>query len=80
MLRALINYPRLVLLEEPFDGLSETIQQPIIQYLLKETTGQTILISCNNEAFASQCDKVIFLDKGTVKAIGRWNDIKSIVK
>ncbi|MBL0358455.1 MAG: ATP-binding cassette domain-containing protein [Chitinophagaceae bacterium] len=77
LLRALVNNPRLVLLEEPFDGLSEMVKVSIIKYLLTETTGQTILISCNNEAFASQCDKVIYLDKGVVKAVGKWNDIKN---
>jgi len=80
LLRALVNHPRLVLLEEPFDGISEAAKNSVINYLLTETASQTILISCNNESFAAQCDKVIYLEKGTVKAIGHWNDIQQIVK
>lgn len=80
LLRALVNHPRLVLLEEPFDGISEAARKSVINYLLNETRQQTILISCNDEAFASQCDKVIYLEKGKVKAVGKWNDIKNFVK
>jgi ATP-binding cassette, subfamily B, bacterial len=80
LLRALVNHPRLVLLEEPFDGISEAARKSVINYLLNETTNQTILISCNDEAFASQCGKVIYLEKGKVKAVGKWSDIKNIVK
>lgn len=80
LLRALVNHPRLVLLEEPFDGISEAARNSVINYLLNETNRQTILISCNDEAFASRCDKVIYLEKGKVKAAGKWNEIKSTVK
>jgi len=80
LLRALVNHPRLVLLEEPFDGISDAAKRSVINYLLTETASQTILISCNDENFAAQCDKVIYLEKGTVKAIGKWNDIQEIVK
>lgn len=80
LLRALVNHPRLVLLEEPFDGISEAAKNGVINYLLTETPSQTILISCNSEEFAAKCDKVIYLEKGTVKAIGKWSDIQHIIK
>lgn len=79
LLRSLVNNPRLVLLEEPFDGISEAAKNSVINYLLTETASQTILISCNNEDFAAQCDKVIYLEKGTVKAMGKWSDIKDTI-
>lgn len=80
LLRALVNKPRLILMEEPFDSISEMVRQSVVQYLLTETPGQTILVSTNDENFASQCDKVIFLDNGSIKAIGKWFEIKNIVK
>ena len=80
LLRALVNHPRLVLLEEPFEGISEAARKSVIHYLLEETGQQTLLISCNNEEFASKCDKVIYLDKGEVKAVGKWQDIEKLVK
>jgi ABC-type bacteriocin/lantibiotic exporter with double-glycine peptidase domain len=80
LLRALVNSPRLVLMEEPFEGLSDIVSQSIKEYLLNHTPHQTILISCNDESFAASCDKVIYLEKGKVKAFGNWNDIKSSIK
>ena len=80
LLRAMVNNPRLVLMEEPFDSISETARQSLMKYLLTQTAGQTILVSCNDENFASQCDKVIFLDNGSVKAAGKWDDIKNSIK
>lgn len=80
LLRALVNHPRLVLMEEPFDGLGESVKDSIINYLLTETPEQTILISTNDENFAAQCDSVIYLEKGTIKASGKWADIKNLVK
>jgi len=80
LLRALVNHPRLVLLEEPFDGISELAKQSVISYLLNETVGQTLLISCNDERFAAQCDKVIYLEKGQIIAEGHWEAIKQSIK
>lgn len=80
LLRALVNHPRLVLLEEPFDGISELAKQSVISYLLNETVGQTLLISCNDERFAAQCDKVIYLEKGKIIAEGQWEVIKQSIK
>jgi ABC-type bacteriocin/lantibiotic exporter with double-glycine peptidase domain len=80
LLRALVNHPRLVLLEEPFEGLEDNPKQSIISYLLNQTKGQTILVSSNDEVFASKCDKVIFLEEGRIKATGTWADIAPIIK
>ena len=79
LLRALIHNPRLVLMEEPFEGLSELVTPSIKNYLLRQTPHQTILISCNDESFAATCDKVIYLEKGKLKAFGKWDDIKSSI-
>jgi ABC-type bacteriocin/lantibiotic exporter with double-glycine peptidase domain len=80
LLRALVNKPRLVLMEEPFDSISELVRESVMKYLLTEVRGQTILVSTNDENFAAQCDKVIFLDNGSIKAVGKWSEIRTIVK
>ena len=80
LLRALINHPRLVMLEEPFNGIEEEIKQQIIDYLLNDTPHQTMLIISNDEQFAAKCDKVIYMQNGAIKAMGTWDDIKDIIK
>lgn len=80
LLRALINHPRLVMLEEPFTGIEEEIKQQIIDYLLNETPNQTMLVISNNELFASRCDKVIYMQDGAIKAMGKWNVIQHLIK
>ena len=80
LLRSLVHNPRLVLMEEPFEGLNDPIKQSIINYLLNETHGQTIIVSSNDIAFASKCDKVIYLKKGQVVVSGKWEDIQDVIK
>jgi ATP-binding cassette, subfamily B, bacterial len=77
LLRALINNPSLLLLEEPSRPWSTAVQQ----YLFNpKNTSATMCIVCNNEAVATQCDKVIYLQEGKIVAQGKWNDIKSILQ
>ncbi len=80
LLRALINHPRLILLEEPFNGIEEEIKKQIIEYLLHDTPHQTMLVISNDESFASQCDTVIYMQEGAVKAVGKWNAIQHLIK
>ena len=80
LLRALINHPRLVMLEEPFNGIEEKIKRQIIDYLLHGTPHQTILVISNDHEFASKCDKVIYMQEGTIKAVGNWNTVEPLIK
>jgi len=80
LLRALVSHPRLLLLEEPFEGIEEEPRNQIINYLLHEDMNQTMLISSNEIDFAEKCDRVVYLENGRIKANGHWNDIKHLIK
>jgi ABC-type bacteriocin/lantibiotic exporter with double-glycine peptidase domain len=80
LLRALVNHPGLILLEEPFEGLEEEPKASIINYLLNDCKDQTMLISSNDAAFAASCDKVLFLEEGRVKAFDKWDAVKSKIR
>lgn len=80
LLRALVSHPRLLLLEEPFEGIEDEPRKQIIDYLLHEDKNQTMVISCNEIDFAEKCDRVIYLENGRIKANGHWNDIKQLIK
>jgi ABC-type bacteriocin/lantibiotic exporter with double-glycine peptidase domain len=71
LVRALINQPKLLLLEEPWIGLEEQYQQQIKQLLLTGITSATVIVITKDGAFASACDKIIELRKDGCNIINR---------
>lgn len=61
LVRALINKPVLLLLEEPWVGMDEKSQQQIKNLLLKETNSTTVFVITKDNEFANSCDKIIHL-------------------
>lgn len=72
LLRALINHPRLLLLEEPWRGLEDHNRNKIQDYLLEELKGVTVLVESNDEDFAKRADGVMIFDQGVLKYYGPW--------
>jgi ATP-binding cassette, subfamily B, bacterial len=61
LLRALVNEPRLLLLEEPWAGFSEKDTTGIQQLLLHQFAKTTMVIITGDTAFANQCSKKVYL-------------------
>jgi ABC-type bacteriocin/lantibiotic exporter with double-glycine peptidase domain len=61
LVRALINKPALLLLEEPWHGLETQFQQQIKTLLLQEMKNTTMFIISKDEGFAAACDKTIHM-------------------
>jgi ATP-binding cassette, subfamily B, bacterial len=64
LLRALIDSPALLLLEKPFQGLSNEIVNILQDYLLNKIPNTTCFITTNDYVFASKCDYIIELKNG----------------
>jgi ATP-binding cassette, subfamily B, bacterial len=77
LLRALVNDPRLLLLEEPWQGWETANKASIQHYLLNENKAVTVCIVTNDELFAQQCDTVLYLREGQLVAKGKWTDVKN---
>ena len=69
LMRALVLQPKLLLLEEPFQGMEPEYQQKLQHYLLKELQSTTIIVVTSDQQFARNCDKVLMLDNGTITPI-----------
>ena len=61
LVRALINKPVLLLLEEPWHGLEAQYQQQIKTLLLHQMKNTTMFIISNDAAFAAACSKIIHM-------------------
>jgi ATP-binding cassette, subfamily B, bacterial len=72
LLRALINHPRLMLLEEPWRGLEESNRTRIQDFLLKESHASTVFVESNDETFARRADGIMVFDEGRLSYYGTW--------
>ena len=77
LLRALLSQPRLLLLEEPWQGFDEASQRQIIRYILKDLNEATAIIASNDEQFAKQCDLVVIMEDGEIIKQGKPSEVLS---
>ena len=66
LLRAMLGHKRLLLLEDPIDGMNEEFAQNMISYLNNLKQKSTIVIVSENEALLRIADNVLILKDGTV--------------
>jgi ABC-type bacteriocin/lantibiotic exporter with double-glycine peptidase domain len=78
LLRAIVNHPELLILDEPFELAGAESSKKIATYL---TTLQntTCFVVSGYVPFAQQADLIIWLEKGKIKHIGEPNSILPLV-
>ena len=59
LIRALAGKPKLLLLDEPWQGLEAHQKNAIQQYFLNDLPGTTVLVVSNDKDFANRCDQII---------------------
>jgi ATP-binding cassette, subfamily B, bacterial len=80
LLRALLNKPRLLLLEEPWLGLEPQYATTIKQYLLNDIPNTTVLVISNDIEFAEKANKVMIMAEGTLQLMDNFSAIQSSIK
>lgn len=69
MLRSLLGKKRLILLENPLAGMSETFQEKLLEYLIELKKTTTIIIVSPDKNLIYNADHHIHLEDGTVRII-----------
>jgi ABC-type bacteriocin/lantibiotic exporter with double-glycine peptidase domain len=77
--RALLKHPKLLLLEEPFEHLDLDDHHKLSETIGSVANNVTMVVATNNQNFAAQCDMVVYMEKGKIKAAGTWNEVKSMM-
>lgn len=72
LLRALINKPGLLLLEEPWREFEPATKQKIVDYLINNKN-VTVIAESNDLSIAPLFDNIIFMEEGQMKYVGKFN-------
>lgn len=78
--RCLLNSPRLIVMDEPFDGLDVDSRRKILDVLAKESreNGVTVFLTSHNLAEVDEIsDRVAIMKSGQVLAIGNTAELKA---
>jgi branched-chain amino acid transport system ATP-binding protein len=76
--RTLMTDPRLLLLDEPAEGLSPVVVQALAEQILRlKGEGMTILLSEQNLRFATRLsDRAYLIEKGTIRYEGTMQELR----
>lgn len=69
LLRALIGDKKLLLLEDPVDGMNEIFKNKMLQYLKDISNKTTIVIVSQNSDILAYADQHLHLENGTLKTL-----------
>ncbi|MES2732666.1 MAG: ABC transporter ATP-binding protein [Bacteroidota bacterium] len=75
---ALLNYPKILLLDEPTTGLDPNARREIWDILmdLKQNYNTTMILTTHYmEEAATLCDRIVIMDHGSILADGSLNDL-----
>lgn len=80
LLRALIGNPKMILMyEDVWNHFEKPVKDKVNNYLFKTSQESTLIVSTNDTHFLEKCDKVIYLEDGTLKLIDQFKNIKSSI-
>lgn len=73
--RSIAEKPRLFIMDQPLQHLDLVDKMSISKYLTDKNNSWTLIVATNDIAMASQCDKVVVMENGSIRDIGTYNEI-----
>jgi len=77
--RALITKPKVIILDEATSSLDSETEQNIAETILKLSGSATVIIIAHRLSTVKNADKVVYLENGEVKSIGKFNKVRNEV-
>ena len=66
ILRAFVDKPDLLLLDEPFEGFDDDVKKSLLSYILNDLEDSTVVISTNFKEFIDKAKMNILLENGEI--------------
>jgi ABC-type bacteriocin/lantibiotic exporter with double-glycine peptidase domain len=66
--RAIINNPKILFLEDPFDKMDIEQAMELIDFIVSEENKWTVIVTSKNNYWKEKCERIITLDKGKLIA------------
>ncbi len=74
--RAVVDKPKLVLLEYSFEHFDEEDKKLVVDFLFDRSHGWTIIATSSDHYLAQKADKVVIMQSGIIRQIGSYNEVK----
>jgi ABC-type bacteriocin/lantibiotic exporter with double-glycine peptidase domain len=78
--RALISNPQVLILDEATTSFEQSLEREILIRLKQQLAGLTIIQVTHRLEAAAEADWIIAMDKGSVAAMGTWQDVQARVR
>lgn len=77
--RAMYVNPRILILDESTSALDMNTEKEIIKKILSQMKSLTRIVIAHRISTIKEADKIIYLEKGSIKAIGNFQEISQLV-
>jgi ATP-binding cassette, subfamily B, bacterial PglK len=77
--RALYTRPTVLVLDEATSNLDQATERRIVETLAALQGGVTMIVVTHRQASVRFCDRLLYLDRGRVRALGSFDEIRAAV-
>jgi ABC-type bacteriocin/lantibiotic exporter with double-glycine peptidase domain len=77
--RALYTNPKLLILDEATSALDAQSESRVISNIVNDSPDRTIILVTHRISVAKLADQIIYLEKGQIRAMGSFDQIKKEV-
>jgi ABC-type multidrug transport system fused ATPase/permease subunit len=77
--RALYTCPRVLVLDEATSNLDQATERRIVDTLVGLPSDVTMIVVTHRTASVRQCDRLLYLENGRVRAIGTFDEVRALV-